>query len=366
MKHFIISGLLLLSLGAAAQKSAISDPSLGRISVVNISGQSLDVDNIPVDQVFRIKLPISNVNTGKPLPAGSCKIKLGFGSKLILDPSFMVNDVELNQYFSWSASMEGGQLQLTGELVNALPQGLVETGLYLKVKGNVAGTSTITANFLVSNHASGITLSDSDPTNNSTYLKYTIINKKTVVLMNITDVKRSACKVNVSFTTSTDPGIVRYDVETSRDGFNYVKVGEVAAGLSGYNTGFDISDAIKATDIFVRIRSVDRDGNYQYSRARMVSGSCDNDANPWVLSVYPNPATDVKAVEISAKQGVFKGKYKIMMLDISGRMAQMREMQLDNVQHFSYNIGNLSAGKYLIQVLNADGSQSAVLQFEKL
>jgi hypothetical protein len=74
----------------------------------------------------------------------------------------------------------------------------------------------------------------------------------------------------------------------------------------------------------------------------------------------------VKAVTITAKEGMFKGKYKVTILDMGGRLTQVKEIQLDNVQQFSYNLGTLGAGKYLVQVLNSDGSQSAVLQFEKL
>jgi len=367
MKHILFSGLMLLCLNGMSQKSVISDPALGRISMTSLSGQPLDVDNLPLDKAFRVKLPISNFNTARILPAGSCKIKLGFGSKLAIDPGFSLVTAELNEYFAWTAAMVGGQLQLTGELVNPLPSGLVETGLILKVKGTMLGTSTVTANFLVSNHRTGITLSDSDPTNNSTYLKYTITGKSAASIVKITNTERSSCKVNVGFTIDKETNLSRYDVEVSKDGFNYSKVGEVAAtGMGGYNTAFDLTDAIKATDLFVRIRAVDKDGNYQFSAAKVVSGSCDKDVNPWVLSVYPNPATDVKAVQITAKQGMFKGKYKVTLLDMSGRLAQIREVQLDNVKQFQYDLGTIGAGKYLVQVINSDGSQSAVLQFEKL
>ncbi len=367
MKSIFLSGLLLLCLNGMSQNSAISDPALGRITLSGQPGQVLNADKLPLDQVFSLRLPITNVNNGKMLPAGSCKIKLGFGSKLAIDPGFSVVAADMNEYFSWSASMEGGQLQLTGDLINPLPTGLTTTGVTLRVKGTAMGTSTITANFLVSNHRTGITLSDSDPTNNSTYLQYTITGKQTPGIIKISNAQRSSCRVNVSFTNDKEVNLSRYDIEASRDGFNYTKVGEVAAtGANSYTTGFDLTDAIKATDIFVRIRAVSVDGDYQFSSSRVVSGSCDKDVNPWVLNVYPNPATDVKAVTISAKEGIFKGKYKVTILDMDGRLAQVKEVQLDNVQQFSYNLGTLGAGKYLIQVMNSDGTQSSVLQFEKL
>lgn len=367
MKRILFAALLLASLKGFSQKSAISDPSLGRITITGTSGQMLDADNLPLDQVIRIKLPISNLNSGNILPAGSCKIKLGFGSKLALDPGFNVIAADLHEYFLWTAAMVGGQLQLTGELVNPLPTGLVETGLMLKVKGTAVGTSTITANFLISNHNTGITLSDSDPTNNTSYLKYSITGKTSPALIKISSAERASCKINVGFTASKETDLNHYDVEVSKDGFTYTKVGEVAAaGLGAYTTGFDLTDAIKATDIFVRVKAISNDGSYVFSAAKVVSGSCDKDVSPWVLTVYPNPATDVKTVTIAAKEGSFNGKYKVTILDMSGRLAQIREVQLVNAQQFSYNLGTLGAGKYLVQVANSDGTQTAVLQFEKL
>lgn len=367
MKRLLFTALMLVSLNAISQKSVISDPALGKISISGMNGQPLDVDNLPIDQAIRIKLPISNFTNGRMLPAGSCKIKLGFGSKLALDPAFSLVAAELHEYFSWTASMVGGQLQLTGDLVNPLPAGLTEVGLMLKAKGTVLGTSTITANFLLSNHNTGITLSDADPTNNSSYLKYTVTGKKAVAVVKINDMAREACKINLAFGIDRETNISRYDVEVSKDGFGYVKVGEVAAnGAAVYTTAFDLTDAIRATDIFVRIRAVDMDGAYIFSAAKAVSGNCAKEVAPWVLTVYPNPATDVKAVTIAAKQGTFNGKYKVTVLDMGGRLAQVKELQLNNQSQVNYDLGTLGAGKYLIQVSNADGSQSAVLPFEKL
>ncbi len=366
MKKVFISALVLLSLSGMAQKSALSDPALGRITVSSLNGEALNPDQLPLDKMIRIKLPVTNAVGGKFLPAGSCKIKLGFGSKLELDPYFSLLSAEMHEYFTWTAVRVGEQLQVVGELVNPLPAGMVDVGLVLKVKGTMLGTSTITANFLVSNHRSDITLSDNDPTNNSTYLAYTITGK-TGPSIKITEAARFSCRINLAFSAEKEINLSRYDVEVSKDGFNYVKVSEVAATAAGnYLTGFQLTDDIKATNLFVRIKSVDKDGNYLFSSAKAISGNCDKAPSAWVLSVYPNPATDIKVVTISATQGMFNGKYKITMLDMSGRLVQVKEQQLDNVQKFNYNLGTLGAGKYLIQVQNGDGSEAGVMQLEKL
>ena len=121
---------------------------------------------------------------------------------------------------------------------------------------------------------------------------------------------------------------------------------------------------IKAPLIYVRIKAIKTDGTFQYSEARSVSGSCEQ---PWVLNLYPNPVTaDVRAVMISAKAGVFDGKYRISVTDVNGKQMQAKEVELNYATQFKYELGVLGAGQYMIQIINADGTQSAVLKFEKL
>jgi hypothetical protein len=54
------------------------------------------------------------------------------------------------------------------------------------------------------------------------------------------------------------------------------------------------------------------------------------------------------------------------MIDMSGKQVSKNELQLNNVPSFKLDLGNIAVGKYLIKVVNNDGSQSAVLKFEKM
>ena len=54
------------------------------------------------------------------------------------------------------------------------------------------------------------------------------------------------------------------------------------------------------------------------------------------------------------------------MYEFGGKLVQSKELELNLVTNFAYDFGIVAAGKYLIKVLNASGSESAVLKFEKL
>ncbi len=275
-KCLLASGLLVASLNGIGQgrSAVIADPSLGKLELTNFAGQVLDANNLQSDQLIKLKVPVGSISHGKALPAGSCIIKIGLGSKLLLDPGFDLTNAGGNSYFNWTSSVNGGQLQLSGELVNTLPATVSSIDLSFRLKVKEEGNSAITANFLITNHNSTVVLSDENGANNSSVISY-----------------------QISKGSPIDPSLL--------------------------------------------------DGKLK-------------------LNVFPNPAKDVTAVTISVLQGKFVGKYKISLFDLAGKLIQAKDMQLNLVNTFTYNFGTIAAGKYLIKVANADGTETSLLKFQKL
>jgi len=177
-KSLLIAGLVLVSLNSIGQKTAVmADPKLGSIELLDLTGNSLDVNNLQEDQLIKLKIPVGSVGHGKLIPAGSCKIKIGLGSKLELDPQFNLNAAGLGNYFSWTSVVNSGQLQITGDLTKELPVDLNSVEVAFRVKGAVEGKSTITANFLITNHNNSVVLSDENGSNNVASLSYRVVKK---------------------------------------------------------------------------------------------------------------------------------------------------------------------------------------------
>lgn len=273
-KSLFASGLLVASLSSMGQTAVIADPKLGQLEITNFSGDVLNAKNLQSDQLIKLNIPVANVSHGKALPAGTSKIKIGLGSKLVLDPGFDLTNAGLNSYFKWTSVETSGQLEITGELVNAIPANVNAGTLSFRLKVKEEGSSAITANFLITNHNSPVVLSDENGANNSSAISYEIA---------------KAIPVDPSIPT----------------------------------------------------------GNLK-------------------LNVFPNPAKDVRMVNISVLQGKFEGKYKVSLYEIAGKFIQSREMELNFVTNFSYNFGSIPAGQYLIKVAKTDGTQSSLLKFQKL
>jgi hypothetical protein len=177
-RSVFFAGLLAVSMTSVAQRASVTaDPELGKISLVNETGFAIDASQVQADQVISIKIPVLNDNHGQAIPAGSCKVKIGLGSKLVLDPSYNLNNNGLGNYFSWTSATIDGQLQITGDLVNTLPANVTDVTVSFKVKASMEGNSTITANFLITNHNTNSVLSDEDGANNTAFLQYRVVGK---------------------------------------------------------------------------------------------------------------------------------------------------------------------------------------------
>ncbi len=275
-KCLLAAGFMVASLNGIAQnrQAVIADPKLDALELTDFSGSRLDPANLHADRLIKLKIPVTIDNGGMALPAGSAKIKIGLGSKLILDPGFDVADAGAGSYFKWTSEENGGQLQVTGELVNTLPANMTTINLSLRLKVKEEGNSAITANFLITNHNTTAVLSDKNGANNASAMFYKI----------------------------------------------------------GKNVPVDPSTL---------------NGNLK-------------------LSVFPNPAKNVNTVNISVLQGTLVGTYRISMYDLAGKLIQAKDVQLNLATNFPYSFGTLAAGKYLIKVTNAKGTESSVLKFEKL
>jgi hypothetical protein len=351
---------------AQQQRAVLGDPKLGTIQFTDNAGFQIDEAFVQHGEIIKLKLPVFNDNHGQAIPSGSCKIKIGLGSKLELDPSFDLNTAALNSYFKWTAVNNSGQVQITGEQIAPLPASVKEVNVFFKVKGTVIGKSTITANYLISNHNTQTVMSDEDGSNNAAFLHYTVTNRPAPVSVTvINELKKVGCALNVSFSSDREVNLARYEVEVSKEGNEFTKMATVTAiGNLHYTSSFELPDHLQATRIFVRIKQIERTGRSQYTGVENVNGMCK--ALPIKLSVYPNPVSITNTVTINATQGMFDGRYRIKVMDMAGKAILLKDFTLNGVQNFPLELPVLAAGKYLVQVGNVENENIGIVKFEKL
>lgn len=359
MRRIFIAALFLVSFKSYSQLMA--DPALGQVSFTNIAGAAID-DTMPLGYVAQLNVPIKNLHPTNGLPAGSCKIKIGLGTKMILGPGFNIGSVPSSQYLSWTAAVIGGQVQLTGELIAPLPANYSVTEKF-NVQGSVLNYSTITANFLTTNHNTQVILSDEDPTNNNSFRLYKIIptNPIPVNFKNVSAANRN-CNIFVAFTAENEINVANFEIETSKDGLQYNKAATLNANHRiNYSYQLPITAQTESPILYLRIKSIDKNGSFKYSAIKTVNALCNNNAS---YLLYPNPANNTNQVTIKVSNRVLNGKYLARLYDVKGSLVSTREFTFSGQQQFNYPLRNIASGKYVLKLINSE-NEITILQFQK-
>ena len=361
MKIFLLSLLVAVSFNGFTQTVVFADPGVGALYITFPAGGTANANNLAINQPYVLNVPLFNSNQLNSIPPLTIRVKIGLGSKMILDPGFNLATAPLSNYFSWSYAVVSGQGTITGDLIQTLPADFNGTASF-NVITSILGTSTITANMLIVNNNPSFILSDESSANNFAQLQYTVLSVVPVTFTNLNLIKKG-CDVNIRFTTMNEINLDHYEVEYSKDGIHFYKQAILkATQASDYNADLELSADKRATQLFIRIKSVDKDGSYHYSETKITTGICDGALE---YNIYPNPLK-ANMISVLATNGLFNGKYTLRVLDISGRLYCIKEVVLNNTVRYSLPIGNIAAGKYILNVMNANGTGTVALPFEKL
>ncbi len=346
-------------------QSITADPALEPMKISTLLSGNINVTQLPLNVIIKLKVPVLNRNNANSLPAGTCKVKINLGSKLVLNPSFNLNTVNTSNFFNWSVSSSGGIVQLTGDLYNELPANFNDTA-YFDVKGIILGSSTITTNFLVTNHNTSVTLSDENGANNVASIAYTIVNGNTlpVTFTNIFTEKKD-CSLQVMFDTENELNVSKYELEVSTNFNTFEKVTSIPANnLKRYTyNSFTLPKSYQVAVLLIRVKSIDLDGRFQYSEILKTTGTCSAQVG---LSSYPNPVPkNNNGFYIQKENGLFNGNYLISLLDMSGKVIKTNEVKLVNIARFNYDVGNISGGQYLIKLFNTGNKTIEIIKVLK-
>jgi hypothetical protein len=160
----------------------------------------------------------------------------------------------------------------------------------------------------------------------------------------------SANNVKVAWTTTNEINAAYFEVERSTDQSNFIAVGQVnASGSFNPIHSYSINDQlynINGNTVYYRLRIVDMDGKYTYSKVIPVKlGQPEN-----MLSVYPNPVDNYVIVNLFSDNA---GNGVLRLIDNSGRQILTKSFIVSNGNNSIAvdQLGNLPKGIYIIQIM---------------
>ncbi|CAG4992688.1 hypothetical protein DYBT9275_01013 [Dyadobacter sp. CECT 9275] len=155
----------------------------------------------------------------------------------------------------------------------------------------------------------------------------------------------------LTWTTTMERNNDHFEVERGYNGISFEKIGEVAGvGNSTMVSNYNFTDEILAPVAYYRLKQVDLDGQFEYSRIIAVHGDAE-DKNAYI---YPNPVRDMLEVK-GFQSGTLKS---LKILDVSSTAV------LQSADTEKINVSSLVPGHYFIEIKNEKGN-TVVRKFVK-
>jgi hypothetical protein len=155
----------------------------------------------------------------------------------------------------------------------------------------------------------------------------------------------------LNWLTANEVALNHFEIERSIDAKVFEKIGEVQAnGGPSEKVNYDFVDqATSIGKVFYRLRMVDLDGKYKYSKIINIENNLDSE-----LTIYPNPTSDYFSISGNT---TFE---KLQIVDSSGRI--VKEFLTNDIN--KYSIRDLFKGVYHINIFNGNKILSKKILFE--
>jgi hypothetical protein len=163
--------------------------------------------------------------------------------------------------------------------------------------------------------------------------------------------ERVGSQALISWTTVNESQSVRFVIERSQDGTNFVAIGEVRA-VGGQLNNYQFTDrSPKAGINYYRIRQINRSVDDELTR--VVSVSFDNEA---AFVIYPNPVISGQPIYLSLPSAPRGDKARVMVIDMMGRIVIDRSIILDGNPLEVFLSKQLSKGVYIVRTITPDAN----------
>ena len=176
-----------------------------------------------------------------------------------------------------------------------------------------------------------------------------------VSLLDFSAVQKPDHTVELQWQTAQEQNSRYFEVQRSSNGKDFVSIGQVAAaGNSQVISHYSFVDASPLSgNSFYRLKPVDLDGSYTYSKIVRIVGLAGSKA----VEVFGNPFRDQLGLRIAA---AVPDKLVFTLIDLSGRTCWQQTYSAQTGNNFInlYPPAEIAAGVYVLQVKGAHTYQT--------
>ena len=150
---------------------------------------------------------------------------------------------------------------------------------------------------------------------------------------------------NLNWSTSTETNSDRFEIERRNDK-SWSKIGSVISGkesVSTQNYSYVDVNPLNGENLY-RLKMVDRDGSFAYSRIESVTFKLENS-----VKLFPNPVVNSEKLDIGVKDWSMIRSVRIV--NVVGKVV----FESGNSVVNGIKTDNLTSGSYVVQVIQKDG-----------
>jgi hypothetical protein len=169
--------------------------------------------------------------------------------------------------------------------------------------------------------------------------------------------------VQLSWMTTSEINMLRYDIEASNNGTAFYKLGAVVSKGNNFPTQYTFQDIqVKNTGIrSYRLKMVDNAGLFSYSDVKSVKFS---DLKFGLINIFPNPAVNSIKITVNAE---IQENVTLTITNMHGQKMRQKTMMVNKgINNFEEDIRNLSTTSYIISIKNITTGKVSRQNFQKL
>lgn len=145
-----------------------------------------------------------------------------------------------------------------------------------------------------------------------------------------------------------------YEVQMSRDGFNFQPVDNVQRNTNGNSAYSYLYEMTTTGRYFFRIRQVGEDGRSYFTDIKYVDAE---NNSPIKFNIYPNPSTGIVGIKFD---NITAGKYVVLINNALGQTVVNKEIEVAGNSY--QQVGTLHKGFYWVRLTNVTSQLSSVNQ----
>lgn len=162
---------------------------------------------------------------------------------------------------------------------------------------------------------------------------------------------RSNGTVRLEWNTANENNNSHFEIERSANGSDWEAIGNVAAGILSSDSYTYTDEAAPAAQTQYRIRQVDLDGNFGYSKVALVGAIATTAAQATIVA-------SGKTVSIFPENGS-GSRLVVRLITMGGQVLQQQSFEA-TAGRIDLNLSTSATGVYIVQV--TDGSQWSVVR----